>query len=52
MRHDLPTAPLALFLRPNPPIHTDASKRRRGLLARVIGARYVPFAGTRLLWQN
>jgi hypothetical protein len=23
----------------NPPIHADASKRRRGLLARVIGTR-------------
>jgi len=29
------------MLRPNPPIHTDASKRTGcGLLARVIGTRY------------
>jgi hypothetical protein len=38
---------------PNPPIHTDASKRAGcGLLARVFGTRYVPFAGIRRLWQN
>jgi hypothetical protein len=31
---------MASQVRSNPPIHTDASKRRRGLLARVIGTRW------------
>ena len=38
----------AWLLPPNPPIHTDASKRRCGLLARVIGTRWASRARGRI----